>query len=247
MEAGGFSGDVNLSGSRTLHPFHRRGWTFHRRRWGSPAAAGPTRPGPRARLVSVTLEDRGSEHPSIAKPAPLLLQEPEPPSRENLRSQRWIDVDEPDAPRVAIDRINDASQHRGQRLVAEGMEEVTDREIVRDREFGCVGDHDLDVLASVLMSPRRQTGASDLRQDGGDVNADDLAEWPSCGLMDNSPLSASEVHERVAIADPEVMKRAGEHMPGRGRVALSTSEVLGLIGQARSVQFPIQHAIRQPR
>ena len=89
------------------------------------------------------------------------------------------------------------------------MEEVTDREIVGHPECGYVGDHDLDVPASVLASPRGQTAASDLSQDRGDLDADDPAEGPSRGLMDDSTLSTSEVHKDVAIGDSEVAERSG--------------------------------------
>jgi hypothetical protein len=89
------------------------------------------------------------------------------------------------------------------------MEEVTDGEIVGHPELRCVGDHDLYVPASVLVSPRRQIGASDLGQGGGNLDADDSAEGPSCGLMDNSTFSTSEFHKSVAIGDSEVVKRSG--------------------------------------
>ena len=119
------------------------------------------------------------------------------------------DVDQPDAPRVAVDRVNDASQDRVERFVLEGMEEVTDREIVGHSEFRCVGDHDLYVPASVLMSPRRQTAPSDLGQGGGDLDADDSAEGPSRSLMDDPTLSTSEVDEGIVIGDSEVAERSG--------------------------------------
>ena len=120
----------------------------------------------------------------------------------------WEDVDQPNTSRVAIDRVDDASQHRLKRFTRKGMEEVTDREIVGHPEIRCVGDHDLYAPASVLMSPRRETGASDLGQHGGDLDADDSAEAPSCGLMDNSPFSTSEVHKSVALGDSEVVERS---------------------------------------
>jgi len=56
---------------------------------------------------------------------------------------------------VAVDRIDDASQHRGQRIAAEGMEEIRDRDIVGHPEIGCIGYHDLNISASMLMSSRR--------------------------------------------------------------------------------------------
>ena len=116
------------------------------------------------------------------------------------------------------------------------------------RNSCCVGDHDLDVPASVLMSPRRQTGASDLGQAGGDLDADDSAEGPSCGLMDDPTLSASEVHEGVAIGDSEVAERSGQHMPGRWRVVHSIGMVvLRLMGIARGVEPSVQHASQESR
>jgi hypothetical protein len=110
---------------------------------------------------------------------------------------------------MAVDRVNDPSQDRVKRFMLNGMEEVTDREIVGHPEFRCVGDHDLHPPASVLMPARRQIGTSDLRQGGGDLDPDHSAEGPSCGLMDDSTLSASEVHKGVAIGDPEVAERSG--------------------------------------
>ena len=89
------------------------------------------------------------------------------------------------------------------------MVEVTDREIVGHPECRYVGDHDLDLPAAVLVSPRRQTAASGLGQDRGDLNADDPAEGPSRGLMDDSTLSTSELHKDVAIGDSEVAERSG--------------------------------------
>ena len=63
--------------------------------------------------------------------------------------------------------------------------------------------------ASVLMPPRRQVGASDLGQDGGDLDADHSAEGPSCGLMDYTTLPTSEIDKGVAIGDSEVVERSG--------------------------------------
>jgi hypothetical protein len=115
---------------------------------------------------------------------------------------------------VALDRFDDAPQDRVKGLALKGPEEVTDREIVGHPVFRYVGDHDFHVLASVLMSPRVKTDASDLGQVWGDFDADDTAEGPFCGLMDNAAFPASEVNKGVAIGDPEVTERAGQHMPG---------------------------------
>jgi hypothetical protein len=87
--------------------------------------------------------------------------------------------------------------------------EVSDREIVGHVECRYVGDHDLDVPASVLVSPRRQTAASGLSQDRRDLDADDPAEGPSGGLMKGSTLAASEVDKDVAIGDSDVAERSG--------------------------------------
>jgi hypothetical protein len=139
----------------------------------------------------------------------LLLQEPKSLGGEDLRTVYRKDIDQPDAPRVAVDRVDDASEDRVKRFILEGMEEVADREIVGHREFRCVGDHDLYVPASMLMSPRRQTAASGLGQGGRDLDADDSVEGPSCGLMDDPTLSASEVDEGIVIGDSEVAERSG--------------------------------------
>ena len=77
-----------------------------------------------------------------------------------------MDIDQSDTPRLAVDRIDYASQDRVKGFVAERIEEVTDREIVGHSEFRDVGDHDLHVSASVLMSPRSQTRAGDFGKGG---------------------------------------------------------------------------------
>ena len=164
------------------------------------------------RSCSATLEDRGVRAGAtvIEKPAALLLQEPKSPGGENLRTRFFCcaSEDQPDTPRVAVDRLDDASQDALKSLTRKGIVEVTDREIVGHPEIRCVGDHDLYAPASVLMSPRRETGASDLGSHGGDLDADDSAEGPSSGLMDNSPFSTSEVHKSVALGDSEVVERS---------------------------------------
>ena len=157
----------------------------------------------------MTLEDRGSVDASIAKPAPLLLQEPKSPRGKNVRTQPWVDVDQPDTPRVALDRVKDGSQDRVHRFTVKGIEEVADRELVGDAEFPYVGNDDLYVFAAVLMSARCHAGASDLGQGRSDLDPDDFAKRPACGLMDNATLSASEVHKSVAIGDSQVGERSG--------------------------------------
>jgi hypothetical protein len=140
----------------------------------------------------------------------LLLQEPKSPGGENLRTRFfcWESEDQPDTPRVSVDRLDDASQDALKSLTRKGIVEVTNREIVGHPECRYVGDHDLDVPAAVLVSPRRQTAASGLGQDRGDLDADDPAEGPPRGLMDDSTLSTSELHEDVAIGDSEVAERS---------------------------------------
>jgi hypothetical protein len=156
-----------------------------------------------------------------------------------------MDIDQSDAPRRAVDRIDDSPQDRVKRFIAERVEEITDREIVGHPEFRDVGDDDLHVSASVLMSSRGQTGASDFGQDGGDLHANDSAEGPSGGLMHDSTLSTSELHKRVAIGDSEVVERPGENVPrGRHVVPSIWVVVLGLIGQeVRTVVTRSQPAI----
>jgi hypothetical protein len=155
-----------------------------------------------------------------------------------------MDIDQPNAPWRAVDRIDYSSQDRVKRFVAERIEEVTDREIVGHREFGDVGDHDLHVPASVLMSPHSQTGASDFGQDGGDLDANDPAEGPFSGLMHHSTLTTSELYKSVAIGDSEVVERSGEHMPSGRHVVPSIGMVmLRLIGIARGVESTVQNTV----
>jgi hypothetical protein len=155
-----------------------------------------------------------------------------------------MDIDQSDTPWLAVDGIDYASQDRVKRFVAKRIEEVTDREIVRHPEFRDVGDHDLHVSASVLMSPCSQTGAGDFGQGGGDLNANDSAEGPSSGLMHNSTLSTSELHKGVVIGDSEVVERSGQDMPrGRHVVPPIGVVVLGLMGIARGVEPPVQHTV----
>ena len=196
--------------------------------------------------LSATLEDRSSIYARIAKAAPLFLQEPKSPCRKNPRAQPWMDIDQPDTPRRAVDRIDDASQDGVKRFIAKRIEEVTDREIVGHPEFRYVGDHDLHVPASVLMSSRSQTGASDFGEDGGDLDATDSAEGPSSGLMHHSTISTSELHKSVAIGDSEVVECSGEHMPtGRHVVPSVWMVMFGLMGIARGVEPPVQHTAEQ--
>lgn len=144
---------------------------------------------------------------------------------------------------MTVDRVDDASQDSREGLILEGMGEVGDREIVGHRELPCIGDHDLDVPASVVMSPRRYGGASNLGQTRGNLDADDPAEGPCCGLMDDSTLPAAEVHEGVAVGHPEVAERSGHHVPVRWDVTDSIGVVvLGLMGIARGVESSVQHA-----
>jgi hypothetical protein len=155
-----------------------------------------------------------------------------------------MDVDQSDAPGLAVDRIDYAPQDRVKRLIAERIEEVTDREIVGHPEFRDVGDHDLHVPASVLMLPRSQTRASDFGQDGRDLDANDSAEGPSGGLMHDSTLSTSELHKGVAIGDSDVVERPGEHMPsGRHVVPSIGMIVLRLMGIARGIEPAVQHTV----
>jgi hypothetical protein len=169
----------------------------------------------RSGSCSATLEDRdwkaGPIGGGIEKPAALLLQQPKSPGGENLRTCifRRKSEDQPDTPGVAVDRLDDASQDALKGFARKGMVEVTDREIVGHLESRYVRDHDLDLPAAVLVSPRRQSAASGLGKDRGDLDADDPAEGPSRGLMDDSTLSTSELHKDVAIGDSEVAKRSG--------------------------------------
>jgi hypothetical protein len=155
-----------------------------------------------------------------------------------------MNIDQSDTPWLAVDRVDDASQDRVKHFIAERIEEVTDREIVGNLEFRDVGDHDLHVSASVLMSACSQTGASDLGQLGGDLDADDSAEGPPGGLVHDSTLSTSELHKSVAIGDSEVVERPGKHMPsGRHVVPAIGMVVLGQMGIARRVEPPVQHTV----
>jgi hypothetical protein len=134
---------------------------------------------------------------------------------------------------VAVDRVDDSSQDHVKRFTLKGVVEVTDREVVGHPEFGYVRRHDLNVPASVLMTPRRHSGTSDFGQDGRDLDADDPAEGPSCGLVDNSTFSTSEIDKSVVIRDPEIAERSWEHMPGRWQVRDPIRMgVLGLEGVA---------------
>src|SRR5215208_6444443 len=67
---------------------------------------------------SGALEDRGSIYASIAKAATLFLQEPKPPCRKNPPTQPWMDIDQPNAPWRAVDRIDYASQDHVKRFAA---------------------------------------------------------------------------------------------------------------------------------
>jgi hypothetical protein len=157
-----------------------------------------------------------------------------------------MDIDQPDTPWHAVDRIDYASQDRVKRFIAERIEEVTDREIVGHPKLRDVGDHDLHVSASVLMFPGSQTGASDFGQDGGDLDANDSAEGPSGSLMHDSTLATSELHKGVAIGDSDVAEHSGEHMPrGRHVVPSIGMIVLRLIGIARGVEPAVQHTVDQ--
>ena len=91
--------------------------------------------------------------------------------------------------------------------------------VVGNRKLRHIGDHDLHGPESVPTSPRRQIGASDLGQDGGDLDADHSTEGSSCGLLDNPALSAAEVDEGVAIGDSQVIEGPGQRVPGRRHVA----------------------------
>ena len=154
-------------------------------------------------------------------------------------------VDEPDRPRVAIDGVDDASQDRLKRLTREGMPEISDREIVGHPKLLCVGDHDLDVRASVLMPSGRQIGARDLGQGGGDLDADHAPEGALGRLVDDSALAASEVDEGVAIGDAQEAEGSGQRPPGRWHVGLSIGMVvLGLNGIPK-VEPPLEDAKRQ--
>ena len=81
-------------------------------------------------------------------------------------------------------------------------------------ELLCVGDHDLDVRASVLMPSGRQIGARDLGQGGGYLDADHAPEGVFGRLMDDSTLAASEVDEGVAIGDAQEAEGSGRRPPG---------------------------------
>jgi len=157
-----------------------------------------------------------------------------------------MDIDQPDTPWRAVERIDDASQDRVKRFTAERIEEVTDREIVGHSKFRDVGEHDLHVSASVLTLPRSQTGASDFGEDGGDLDANDSVEGPSGGLMHDSTLATSELHKGVAFGDSDVAERSGEHMPRRRHVVPSIGMiVLRLIGIARGVEPAVKHTVEQ--
>lgn len=193
------------------------------------------------RGCSATLEDRGL---LPAKPdSPLRLQEPKPVRGEIRRTGLcWEDVDQAHTPWVTVDRLNDASHYLFKCLAAKGAIEVSDGEIVWNPEVPHVGDDDLDVPAAVLVFPRGHSGASGLGQDGGDLDAYDPAEGPFCCLMDNSTFSTSEVHKGVAIRDPEVAERPGEHIPLRWHVVHSVGMVvLGFEGVARGIEPAVQH------
>ena len=175
----------------------------------------------------------------------MLLQEPKSPGREHLRTV-VPQVDEPDTSRVAIDGVNDASQDRLKRLTREGMPEISDREIVGHPKLLCVGDHDLDVRASVLMPSGRQIGARDLGQGGGDLDADHAPEGAFGRLVDDSTLAASEVDEGVAIGDAQEAEGSGQRPPGRWQVGRSIGMVvLGLSDITLKVEPPLEDANRQ--
>jgi hypothetical protein len=185
--------------------------------------------------------------PLLTGPATQLLHQPKSACVENLLSEERPDVDQRHATRMAVDRVNDVSQDCVERLSVKGMEEIRHREVVGHLVFRGVRDHDLDVSASVLMTTRRETGASDLGQGGRDLDANDFSERPSRGLMYHSAFSASEVHERVALGDSYVTERARQHMPARGQVGQSIGMfVLGQLGMRRGVDPSVQHEICQP-
>jgi hypothetical protein len=139
-----------------------------------------------------------------------LLHEPEPLRLDDRRERvvLWPGVDEDDAARVAVHRLDDLAQQRLEGLSSERPEEVGDRQIVRHLVFPRVRDYDLDVLASVPACPHGERVAGDLRQLRRDLEADDAAEWAAGGLMDDAALAAPEVHEGVAVRDPDVAEQA---------------------------------------
>ena len=110
---------------------------------------------------------------------------------------------------MAVDRLNDALQDRGEGPLPERPEEVSNREIVGHAELSHVGDHDLYVPAAVLMCPRREGGPSALGQLWRDLDTDHPAERPPSGLVHNSTFSTSEVHEGVAVRDSDMTERPG--------------------------------------
>ncbi len=179
--------------------------------------SGPARLATRSRRFRPLRDSRRSRLTMRDPRVRVLLQEPKSPGREHLRTV-GPQVDEPDTPRVAIDGVDDAPQDRLKRLTREGMPEISDREIVGHRELLCVGDHDLDVRASVLMPSGRQIGARDLGQGGGDLDADHAPEGAFGRLVDDSTLAASEVDEGVAIGDAQEAEGSGQHPPGRCHV-----------------------------
>ena len=148
---------------------------------------------------------------------------------------------------MAIDGVDDASQDRLKRLTREGMPEIADREIVGHPELLCVGDHDLDVRASVLMPSGRQIGARDLGQGGGDLDADHAPEGAFGRLVDDSTLAASEVDEGVAIGDARGSGGLGA-APARAMARSAVDRdgvVLGLSDMTPKVESPLEDANRQ--
>jgi hypothetical protein len=177
--------------------------------------------------------------------ARLFLQEPEPVCGENHRSRtgRWPDVDQPDTSRLAVDGFDEATQDRLKRFLPKRPEEVRNREIVGHPELRDVLNHDLHVLASVLMASGRQPGACYLGQLWGDLDAYNPAERPLCGLMHDSAFSTSEVDKGVAIGDSEVAERPGQHVPGRWQVEPS---IMWHSHRPGGIEPSVQQAVCKP-
>jgi hypothetical protein len=149
-------------------------------------------------------------------------------------------VDESDPPRVAVDRSDYVSDDPVKCLTLKRVEEIADCQIVGHIEMRCVGHDDLHAPASVLVPSPRKRRPSDLGQHGRDLDANHSAERPSRRLMDDSPFTASEVHERVFIRHSKVGKRRGYQTPRRGHIGNPVGMgVFGLDSNPTSVEAPI--------
>jgi hypothetical protein len=200
-------------------------------------------------MLSAALEDRYSIGAGIDEAARLLLREPKSLRREDRRTRTVPRpyVDQPNASGVAFNRLSDASKERRQGVIPERLEEVADREIVWHHELVHVGDNYLHVLAAMLMCPRGQRGASDLRERWRDLDTDNAAEWSTGGLMHHSAFSTPKVDKCVAIGNPDVPKGSGEDVPGsRHVVDPIVTRVLRQSRPARSVDATVQHTVSEP-